>query len=198
MRIDMHVHTNLSPCSSLTPGEILQHAKSLGLDGVCITDHNTMDIRHHMAEGRQPEGLCVIFGMEYDTPDGDFLIFGPFEDFAQGMSARQLLRTVHEAGGAAVAAHPFRAGRPVSEFVVRDGLCGIVENRNGRNTRTENLLADAWLEKYGLTGCAGSDAHELAELGRMATRFDRDIATRADLISALNAGHVAARCAVAA
>jgi predicted metal-dependent phosphoesterase TrpH len=198
MKFDLHVHTNLSSCSSLTPEEILQHAKLRGLDGVCVTDHNTMGIRHHIAEGMQPDGLCVIFGMEYDTPDGDFLIFGPFEELAPGMPARQLLQTVAAVGGAAVAAHPFRRGRPVSEYVFREGLCGIVENRNGRNTRRENLQADVWLEKYALTPCAGSDAHELCELGCITTRFGAGITSRADLIRALKAGMVAVRPAVAA
>ena len=75
MKFDIHVHTTLSPCSHLTVDDILSRAKDKGLDGVCITDHDTMAIRHHLSEGIQDNGLCLIFGMEYSSPDGDFLAF---------------------------------------------------------------------------------------------------------------------------
>ncbi len=188
MLIDMHIHTRLSPCSRLQIGEILAHARTRGLDGICITDHNLMDIRHVLAEGVQPDGLCVIFGMEYSTPQGDFLIFGPFEKITPELPADQLLRHVQECGGLAVAAHPFRKARPVDERLIRQGLCGAIESCNGRNTPLENAAADQWRQRCGLTACGGSDAHTLPELGACATRFCVPIQTRADLIQALKQG----------
>jgi len=157
-----------------------------------------MAVRNYIREGLQPDGLCVVFGMEYDTPDGDFLVFGPFEYFPAGLGARELLQAVADAGGTAVAAHPFRRSRPVSEFVISEGLCGIVETRNGRNTFDENLLAEAWLGRYAVAACSGSDAHTLAELGCVATRFESPVTSRADLIRVLNARRASAQSASAA
>jgi predicted metal-dependent phosphoesterase TrpH len=188
MLIDLHVHTALSPCSDMHIEEIIVRARECGLDGVCITDHHTMDIRHMLAEGLQGNGLFVLFGMEYSTPQGDFLLFGPFEDLAPGIDGDLLLSTVHARGGAAVAAHPFRKARAVDERLIRDGLCNGVECVNGRNTLDENSAVEKWVHRYRLTQCGGSDAHTLAELGTFATKFMTPVRSRGDLIQALNQG----------
>jgi predicted metal-dependent phosphoesterase TrpH len=165
--------------------DVLAHAKDHGLDGVCITDHQSMDIRHFLQEGVQENGVCVIFGMEYSTPEGDFLVFAPIEDMGGNLSAHQLLTFVQNHGGVAIAAHPFREGRSVDEHVARDGLCHVVESVNGRNTLWENLQVDCWRQRYDLTECGGSDAHSLDELGAVKTRFFVPVRTRFDLIHAL-------------
>jgi predicted metal-dependent phosphoesterase TrpH len=168
--------------------DILARARDRGLDGVCITDHHTMDIRHVLAEGIQENGLCVLFGMEYSTPQGDFLLFGPFEKLDPNLPADLLLRTARDKGGAAVAAHPFRRARPVDESLVREGLCKAVERINGRNTLYENSALEQWTQRYRLTQCGGSDAHKLDELGSVATRMLIPVQSRADLIQALRRG----------
>jgi predicted metal-dependent phosphoesterase TrpH len=188
MLFDLHVHTALSPCSNLNIADIVDRATECGLDGVCITDHHTMDIRHLLAEGVQDNGLCVLFGMEYSTPQGDFLLFGPFEDLALDLDAEMLLTAVRDLGGVAVAAHPFRRARPTDEQVIRNGLCQGVECFNGRNTSGENEAVEQWTQRYRLSRCGGSDAHTLFELGIFATRFFRPVHSRADLIRALEQG----------
>jgi predicted metal-dependent phosphoesterase TrpH len=185
MRFDLHVHTSISPCSNLRISDILCHAKAKGLDGVCITDHNTMEIRRHLKEGFQEDGLCVLFGMEYGTPDGDFLIYGPFEDFPAGLPASHLLKIVEQSGGAAVAAHPFRNGRSVREEIISGGLCRIVESINGRNGEMENESVGIWRRRFRLSECGGSDAHSFDELGKVVTRFDVSVRSREDLVQAL-------------
>jgi len=188
MKFDMHVHTTLSPCSQLGLSELLQTASDKGLDGVCITDHDTMALRLTVAEGRQTNGLCLIIGMEYTTPEGDFLLFGPFEDLASGLEAPQLLRLVNERGGAAVAAHPFRRGRKTGEYLIKDGLCSIIEGINGRNKTEENRRTAAWRDSYAVGLIGGSDAHSAAELGRSTTVFHVPIQNSADMVKALKSG----------
>jgi predicted metal-dependent phosphoesterase TrpH len=187
MLFDLHVHTSFSPCGRMNIEDAVARARGLGLDGVCITDHHTMDIRHVIAEGVQENGLCVLFGMEYSTPQGDFLLFGPFEEVASNLSADQVLQTIRDKGGAVVAAHPFRRTRPVDEELVRNGLCHAVEVINGRNTPFENSAVENW-RRYGLAQCGGSDAHTLGELGTFATRFLIPVRTRSELIQALRQG----------
>ncbi len=188
MRFDLHVHTALSPCSTLGIGEILLHARARGLDGVCITDHDTMEIRNSLREGMQSDGLCVIFGMEYATPQGDFLLFGPFESLPPCMEATTLLHTVTLKGGAAIAAHPFRTARSVDEEIIRKGLCRTIEGINGRNQAFENRKIENWRTRYFLNECGGSDAHTLEELGRVVTTFRDPVRSRDELIQALNGG----------
>ncbi|MFA7014011.1 MAG: PHP domain-containing protein [Desulfobacterales bacterium] len=188
MLFDIHVHTKISPCSDLDIAGVLKHAKACGLDGVCITDHQTMEIRRHLREGIQDDGLCVVFGIEYATAHGDFLLFGPFENISLDLSAIELLNQVRHAGGVAIAAHPFRSDRPVSEHLVREGFCRVVESVNGRNTPIENLQAEKWRKELSLTCCGGSDAHSLDELGTVGTRFSIPVRSRNDLIFAFKNG----------
>ncbi|MYL85259.1 PHP domain-containing protein [Desulfovibrio aerotolerans] len=188
MLFDIHVHSDLSPCSHLPLSDILKHARRRGLDGVCITDHGTMAVGSSVREGVQEDGLCVIVGMEYTTPQGDFLVFGPLEHLPQGLDAQDLLARVDCAGGAAVAAHPFRPGRSVLESVFTANACRLVEAVNGRNPAAANEQALALIRRRNLVGLGGSDAHSLAELGRMATRIHTPVHGRNDFIRALRQG----------
>ncbi len=188
MKFDLHVHTSISPCSQLSLDDILSQARKKGLQGVCITDHDTMDVRRYINEGIQNNGLCVIFGMEYATQEGDFLLFGPFERIKLGLSAADLLNNVLDKGGVAVSAHPFRFNRPTSEHLIKNGLCTIVEGINGRNHQNENDSVASWENLYGVRQVGGSDAHSLEELGRVATLFQQPIRSRADFIDALKNG----------
>lgn len=188
MRFDLHVHTTISPCSVLTLGEILSHARSRGLDGVCITDHDTMEIQRLIREGRQPTGLYVIFGIEYTTHDGDFLLFGPFDNVPPGLPAPEVLQWIDAVGGVAVAAHPFRQGRPTQEYLIQEGLCRIVEGLNGRNRKSENARLNRWRKQYSVHEVGGSDAHSLAELGTVLTRFSEPVRSRRELVAALKRG----------
>ena len=111
-----------------------------------------------------------------------------FDELAPHLGARRLLGRVAAAGGVAIAAHPFRRSRPVREDLIREGCCRIVESLNGRNRAGENRAVDGWRRRYDFTECAGSDAHCLAELGHVRTRFGQRVETRGQLVRALQRG----------
>lgn len=188
MLFDLHVHTTISVCSQLQVSQILARASERGLDGVCLTDHDSMAIGLELEEGLQSNGLCVIVGMEYATSQGDFLLFGPFEDLRPGLLATDLLILVQQRRGVAIAAHPFRENRPADPSVLCSGLCHGIEVANGRNTPGENALSQGWATNKGLPQTGGSDAHTLAELGRCGTRFRQPVRNRAEFIQALLQG----------
>jgi hypothetical protein len=188
MKFDIHVHTRCSSCSSLSIDEILLEAQSKNLDGVCITDHETMAAGHMLKEGVQSNGLVVIIGMEYTTASGDFLLFGPFEKLLPGLAARELLKTVHHANGVAIAAHPFRKDRPTDENLIFEGHCSIIEGMNGRDNGQSKKMALQWEQEYGIRLVGGSDAHCIEELGKVVTSFHQPIRDRFDLIVELKAG----------
>ena len=190
MLIDLHVHSDISNCSRLSIEDILANGRALGLDGVCVTDHDSMEILSQIKEGFQPDGLLVLAGMEYTTPQGDFLVFGPVEPLAGGgrMDADRLMFEVRRLGGAVVAAHPFREWRPSDASFISPPLCTAVETLNGRNQDEENRQAAELALSRGLTAVAGSDAHCLEEFARFPTRFHAPVANRAGLVAALKAG----------
>ncbi len=190
MRFDIHIHTDISPCSSMSIDTIIETAKARGLDGICITDHNSMDALLSVSEGAQENGICVIVGVEYDTPEGDYLLFGPFSDlsWATGLDTDRMLARLRDRGGIAIAAHPFRKDRSVPEYIIAQGLCAAVERYNGRNSGDENSAVEPWVSRYNPVLCGGSDAHEPHEIASYCTDIDADITGRDDFINAVKSG----------
>ena len=43
MLLDLHNHTRYSPDSKVDPALLVKQAAASGLDGLAITDHNSMD-----------------------------------------------------------------------------------------------------------------------------------------------------------
>lgn len=68
---DLHIHSCLSPCGDMdmTPNNLVNMAKLLGLDVIALTDHNTsQNCKAAMEVGREI-GLLVIPGMELTTAE---------------------------------------------------------------------------------------------------------------------------------
>jgi len=68
---DLHLHSCLSPCGDMdmTPNNLVNMAKLLGLDVIALTDHNTcLNCEAAMAVGDEI-GLLVIPGMELTTAE---------------------------------------------------------------------------------------------------------------------------------
>ena len=68
---DLHLHSCLSPCGDMdmTPNNLVNMAKLLGLDVIALTDHNTsLNCEAAIEVGREI-GLVVIPGMELTTSE---------------------------------------------------------------------------------------------------------------------------------
>jgi hypothetical protein len=70
-RIDMHVHTCLSPCGELDmhPGAIARAVMETGLDGVVVCDHNAADNAAAVVRAVGAHHRVTIPGMEITTPE---------------------------------------------------------------------------------------------------------------------------------
>ena len=189
MVIDMHIHTRFSPCSNIKIRQLVRKAQERGLDGVCVTDHDTIDSLALFKNLPEVPGICIIVGIEYTTQKGDFLVFGPIEQIPKCMDAKNLLKWVQKEGGVAIPAHPFRKDRPVDPNILRNSK--IIEGLNGRNLPAENELCKEWILKNtnGVKIIGGSDAHTLAEVGRIVTVFEKNIYSVEGLIEELRHGH---------
>jgi len=66
---DLHIHSTLSPCSSLemSPAAIIRRARELSLDVIAVTDHNSIANCFSAAEIGNKNGVQVFFGMEAQT-----------------------------------------------------------------------------------------------------------------------------------
>ena len=77
---DLHIHTCLSPCGSLTmlPKEIVHAAKTAGLDIIVITDHNSAENVAAVIKAGEQERLIVLPGMEVTSKE-EIHILGLFD-----------------------------------------------------------------------------------------------------------------------
>lgn len=68
-RVDLHIHTCLSPCGSLemSPRLIVEKALSQGLDAIAITDHNSTLQCPEIQRVGEEAGLVVFAGAEVTT-----------------------------------------------------------------------------------------------------------------------------------
>ncbi|MDI9489318.1 MAG: PHP domain-containing protein, partial [Bacillota bacterium] len=66
---DLHIHSCLSPCSDedMTPANIVNMAKLLGLDVIAVTDHNSCRNCPAVYNYAQKNNILVIPGMELCT-----------------------------------------------------------------------------------------------------------------------------------
>jgi hypothetical protein len=113
MLIDLHTHTQpLSHDSLLTPDDLIEAAKAAGLDAVCLTEHDFTWDADAARELARRHGFTIIPAIEVNTEDGHFLAFG-IDRYVYGMHrVDELARLVEEAGGALIAAHPYRRQLP--------------------------------------------------------------------------------------
>lgn len=63
-RADLHCHTSKSD-GSLTPTQLLTHAKEIGLSGIAITDHDTIDAYVEAIPVARKWGLFLGAGVEF-------------------------------------------------------------------------------------------------------------------------------------
>lgn len=68
---DFHLHSCLSPCgdNDMTPYNLVNMAKLLGLDAIALTDHNTSQNCRAAIKVGESIGLTVIPGMELCTSE---------------------------------------------------------------------------------------------------------------------------------
>lgn len=187
MLIDMHIHTQFSPCSIINIPQLIKKAREKKIDGICITDHDTIDSKV-ILQSLKLSDICVIVGVEYTTLKGDFLIFGPIDFIPLGMSLKNLLSWIKKEGGVIIPAHPFRKSRPADINIL--SLFKIIETMNGRNLPSENIHCKEWIGKNGknIKEIGGSDAHTLDEIGSVVTVFEKNIYCVDDLIRELLEG----------
>ncbi len=201
--IDLHTHSfPASSCSSASVDELIEEAKRIGLNGICLTDHNHVWSCEQVEDLRQKHDFTILRGNEITTNQGDMLVFGLDKDIRGIITIEELREEVARAGGFMIAAHPFRgfltfstvqlgltvetaAQRPLFQQV------NAVEALNGKVTEKENGFASSVARALGLPATGGSDAHLAAEVGAYATRFSVEIRTEAELIEALKSGEYA-------
>ena len=106
---EVHAHT-LASDGMVSPEALVRAAASIGLNVLCITDHDTMPDIGHAIELGASLGVDVVRGEEVTAsfPPGIHIV-GLFleRQVRMHMSVEDTVDAIHDAGGLAVIAHPF-------------------------------------------------------------------------------------------
>lgn len=188
----------------MSVNELIDGSKSLGLDGICLTDHDTFWADDAIRELSIKHNFRVFQGCEINTESGHVLVFG-LDKYEFGMHRAEFLQaSVEKARGAMIAAHPYRR-RFLEEPSERPGvrnemlerasqdqffkMCHGIEALNGRGLTIQNEFSLELGEILNANLTAGSDAHKVEQIGTVATEFKRPVDCLQDLIRELRAGH---------
>ncbi|MGC8581756.1 MAG: CehA/McbA family metallohydrolase [Thermoplasmata archaeon] len=167
-KIDLHVHTIYSVDSAITPEEIISYCKIKNLDGVAITDHNTLEGFNTVGKIIKKAGLIVIPGEEISTSQGHLIALFINEKIERGMDYIESIKRIHMQHGIAIAPHPYRSPHKVYKKELLENIDGI-ETINGRSSNRENRKAKKLAMNMNLPGLGGSDCHNAPALGNAYT-----------------------------
>jgi hypothetical protein len=166
MKYDLHVHSKYSYDGILEPKRIIKIAVKLGLNGIAITDHNTIKGGLE-AKKYENEDFTVIVGSEIMTERGE--ITGLFlSEEIKSRDVQGVVSEIKEQNGIVIIPHPFDKLRR-SAFHPEDKDVRFIDCIEGFNSRCVfqkyNDKAVEFAIKHRLGTTAGSDAHFSNEIG---------------------------------
>lgn len=174
LSFDLHVHTGYSMDSATNPRSVARIAKRRGLNGVAVTDHNTIRGGLEVAKCAEP-GFHVIVGSEIRTEMGD--IMGLFlNEEIKSTDPFEVIDEIKCQGGVTVLPHPFRSSlvfrkpSPATPLEIAEKVDAI-EVFNARTLAASNEKALILARKLNKPMVAGSDAHFYPEMGNGKTLF---------------------------
>jgi predicted metal-dependent phosphoesterase TrpH len=194
MKIDLHCHTRYSFDNDLAPESLIEHSIRMGLDGVCITEHFSVEASRPVEDIAVPEGFLLFRGVEISTDAGHLLAYGIQDDswniWRQDLhlNARDVINRIHLLGGVCAPSHPFRGLESFGAMALEmDGLDAI-ETHKGCNTVEMNAQAMTCARVRNLPSIGGSDCHRKEQIGRAYTVFSNPVKSIFDLVAEIRKG----------
>ena len=166
MKYDLHIHSKYSSDGILEVKEIVKAAIKRGLDGIAITDHNTIKGGIE-AKKYEADGLKVIVGSEIMTEKGEIIGLFLSEEIKPG-NIINVISEIREQNGMIIIPHPFDKLRH-SSFQPGEEDIKFIDCIEGFNSRClfqkYNDHAKEFAKKHDLVITAGSDSHFMNEIG---------------------------------
>jgi predicted metal-dependent phosphoesterase TrpH len=187
MLIDTHLHeSKYSLDSFVSLSEIVAKAKAIGLHGICITDHESNEIMAEAKKLAKEMNFIIIVGAEFLTIEGDMTVFGLDKLPKERIHANELVHLVEQAGGIAIASHPYRQNnRGMGDFIRDiDKLWGV-EAFNGSTPKELNQKAYELAIELGIPTLGGSDAHNANQVGKFVSVMPDWVKDEASFIKAI-------------
>jgi predicted metal-dependent phosphoesterase TrpH len=173
MKFDLHIHSTYSD-GHVGVKEIVKAATRSGLDGIALTDHDTMRgipaARRYIKE--QKLDLILIPGIEVSTSEGHLLVLGVDKPPERKKSPEETIEMAHELGGIANVPHPYH---PFRHAIGRIPNADAVEVYNSKHLfGLANGRAKFEAQRRGMTMVAGSDSHFAETVGLGVTEIEAE------------------------
>jgi predicted metal-dependent phosphoesterase TrpH len=204
----VHLHTNRgSADSNLSPRDLVERARTIGIGAVCITEHDTMWDLAEFGDMAREAGVLLLRGMEVTTDMGHIGVFG-LDTYLGGIyKLAELRRVADDEGAILIANHPFRYKLDARfSFMNTDHepidpahperaarleifrMVDAIEALNGACSEEENRFALEVAGLLSLAVVAGSDSHSAGSIGCVTTLFSEQVRTEREMIDAIRAG----------
>lgn len=176
--MDCHLHTVHSGDAVTTPEQMLQGARSAGLDVIAVTDHHVVDAAKRMQELAADYGVRVVVGEEIRTPLGEIIGLFLTERVPYVLPLADAAARVRDQGGVVYVPHAFDPvrsglGRRGLDQLAEAGLLDVIEAYNAKvPDEAVNDLARAAAAEFGVPTGAGSDAHDPEGIGAVFVELD--------------------------
>jgi len=188
---DLHVHSALySECAeSLDPFKLEEYAKSAGIDGILLTEHDALWSRNQLEELQHHIPSVVFYnGVEVTARNGIHLVILGISEMGplyKGIYCNDAISYAHDQGGIVILAHPFRNGLPQLRVIER---VDAIEIGSTSLTALESELSQNLARSVGKPMLACSDAHALQRIGWAYTSFLRAPENERDLCQMIKSG----------
>ncbi len=176
--VDLHMHTDWSHDCSTPTEDLLDHAESIGLSAIAVTDHNAFGGALEAIELGRHRELVVIPGEEVKTDEqGEVIGLFLSKEIPRGRSFADTIEAIRDQGGLVYLPHPFDRLHAIPDPATLHrhlAEIDVLEVFNARLLRESfNDEALRFAQKYRLLQGAGSDAHVLQGVGTGAVRMRR-------------------------
>lgn len=187
IKLDLHIHSQYSEDAIGSPKDIIKSLKKKGLQGMAITDHNTVE-GGLKAVKIAPKDFIVIPGIEISTADGHMLALNVEKNIARNLSIQRTVEKILDQGGTPIVPHLFRnmSGIKKEKLKTIHQKINTIEVFNACSMPKTNLKIAKIAKEFNLGGTGGSDSHDPAYAGYAYTVVDTTDMNADTILSEIN------------
>lgn len=173
IKLDLHIHSQYSEDAIGSLKDIIKSLKKRGLQGMAITDHNTVE-GGLKAVKIAPKDFIVIPGIEISTADGHMLALNVEKNIARNLSIQETVEKILEQDGTPIVPHLLRdmSGIKREKLKTIHQKINAIEVFNACSMPKTNLKIAKIAKEFNLGGTGGSDSHDPSYTGYAYTVVD--------------------------
>ena len=160
LKLDLHIHSQYSEDGAGTPEIIIKSLQKKGIQGMAITDHNTVE-GSLKALKVSPKDFIVVPGVEISTAGGHIIALNIKENIPKGLSVVETVEKIIDLNGVPIVPHLYRTMSGIKEDKLKKIVKKIsaIEVFNSCSVSQTNLKTAKIAKTYKLGGTGGSDSH---------------------------------------